>query len=488
MNDVKLNKEQEKALKILKSGKNVFLTGQAGTGKSFLINTYIEECKEEGKNVIITAPTGIAAINIGGVTMHSAFAIPIPAYGHYEFDIQLSKVKPVTFADVIIIDEISMCRNDVFEYFAMVLKKIKKDIGKAPQVIVVGDFYQLPPIVKQEEEKVFTRLGLDKSGYCFTTLAWKNMKFKTIELKDVVRQDNKDFIDNLNKLRKGDTSCLAYFNQRYVKELPTNILTICSTNANVNLINEKQLENVEGLKSVYIAKKDKIIAKEYGVDDYIVLKEGSIVMFTTNDVINNKYQNGTTGVVKKCFENNVLVELSNGEEINVYPHEWKTHKISVTNGIVSKKEIGSYTQLPLKLAYAITMHKTQGQTYESAIIAPNSFAEGQLYVALSRLRSIDGLYLESPILEEYVKVNKLVNDFYEDFSYEVPDKIIQKRKELEAKATQKHNEKKKKPSKTAKTKSTRKPATKSKKPSKTASTKKTTKRTVKKTTRKTKKA
>ena len=122
-----LNKNQEKLLKELRKGNNVFIAGEAGTGKTYVLNKYIDECKEKGKNVIITAPTGIAALNLSGQTMHSAFLIPIPAYGHYDFDIKLSKIKPITIADVIIIDEISMCRVDVFEYFYLIIKKIKDE-------------------------------------------------------------------------------------------------------------------------------------------------------------------------------------------------------------------------------------------------------------------------------------------------------------------------------------------------------------------------
>ena len=403
--EIVFNKEQKKAFTTLCSGKNVFLTGQAGTGKSFVIQQYIKYCEENNKNVIITAPTGIAALNIGGATMHSTFGIPIPAYGHYEFDIQLSKIKPVTIADVIIIDEISMCRNDVFEYFAIVLKKIKKDIGRNPQVIVVGDFYQLPPIVTKDELSKFKRLALHESGYCFTTLAWKEMKFKCIELNEVVRQSNKEFVDNLNKLRKGDTSCLNYFNQRYSIDLPKDVLYICSTNINANAINEEHLNNINSPSYVYTSTKEKICAKEYITDDILILKENVKVMFVTNDVIDNNYQNGSIGTVVECLSNSVKVQLEDGNIINVFKHEWKTNKITIVNGMTNKTQIGSYFQIPLKLAYAITMHKTQGQTYDNAIIVPNSFADGQLYVALSRVRSIDGLYLESPILEEYIKVN-----------------------------------------------------------------------------------
>lgn len=438
----KFNKSQEKAIKELRNGKNVFLAGSAGTGKTYVLNSYIKECEKEGKNVIVTAPTGIAALNLNGQTMHSAFGIPIPAYGHYDFDIKLSKIKPVTTADVIIIDEISMCRNDVFEYFYLVIKKIKDTLGRTPQIIVSGDFYQLPPIVKKEEIPIFKRLALNESGYCFTSPYWKYFKFKTIELTEIVRQVDKKFIENLNKLRKGDISCLSYFNSRVTNNFPEDAIHICSTNIQTSIINENKLSLIDNVKCIYEAKREKICAKEYIVEDNLILKKDSKVMFVTNDVINSKYKNGTIGIIKECFNDYVSVKLDNGEVINVYPYEWKTNQITIKNGITEKKSIGSYYQIPLKLAYAITMHKTQGQTYDKVIVTPDSFADGQLYVAISRVKTIEGLFLDSPILPEYIKVNPLVNKFYESFNFEVSDSIITKKKELERKAKEKMNKKK----------------------------------------------
>ena len=150
--DNKLNKEQIKNLKILSSGKNIFLTGEAGTGKSFLIKEFIKQKTDEGKNVLITAPTGISALNIDGMTVHKAFGVPTPAYGSVLSKITLSKIKLVSVADIIIIDEISMCRNDVFEYVYACIDKVKKELKKNIQLIVLGDFYQLPPVVTKSEK------------------------------------------------------------------------------------------------------------------------------------------------------------------------------------------------------------------------------------------------------------------------------------------------------------------------------------------------
>lgn len=433
-----LNKDQKKAYRTLSSGKNVFLTGDGGTGKTYLLEKYIADSEAEGKNVLVVAPTGIAALKLNGQTMHTTFAIPIPAYGHYDFDITLSKIKAVTVADIIIIEEISMCRNDVFEYFGLIIKKIQKTLKRKPQIIVSGDFYQLPPIVKKDELPMFKKFGLHESGYCFTTQAWKNFKFKVVQLTQPVRQSDNEFIQNLNLLRNGDLKCLEYFNNHLTKEedVPDDTVYICSTNAQASEINMNELAKLEGAKFVYPCEREKICAKEYTVDDLLILKPGCKVMFMANDVIYNKYHNGEMGTVKECFDDFVTVQLSSGDVISVGQYEWKSYKTKVINGILEKQQIGSYKQLPLKLAYAITMHKTQGQTYEKGAIYPQSFADGQLYVALSRLKNPEHMYLLAPIYPEYVKVNKLVNKFYETFTYEIPKTILDKRTAVEKKATE----------------------------------------------------
>ena len=482
-----LNKSQEKAYKILKSGANVFLTGRAGTGKTFVLNKYIEEQEKEGKTVIITAPTGIAALNLNGVTMHSAFGIPIPAFGHYDFELIPSKIKLAIEADIIVIDEISMCRVDVFEFFYMVLKKVKEIKVKIPQVIVSGDFYQLPPIVKKDELSKFKRLALDESGYAFTSPYWKKMKFKFVELTEIVRQKDEDFIKNLELLRTGDTSCLPFFNEKVEPFYPDDAIYICSTNQKADEINNRCLEELEGVKVAYTAKRTGFCAKEYTVDDNLYLKEGCKVVVMTNDVINEKYKNGSIGTVKRCLDDCVLVNIENtNEDVFIGFHSFDTNKITVTNGLTTKKKVGSFEQIPLKLAYAVTMHKTQGQTYEKAIISPSSFADGQLYVALSRVKSLDGLYLDSYIMPEDIKINEKVIDFYKNEGYEIKESIEKKKDEIYKKALEKFKEKKTKKkstitSKTKKTTSkTTKKSTSQQATKKKASSSKTTKKTTSK--------
>lgn len=433
---------QEQALNKMRLGKNIFLTGGAGTGKTYLINKYIKESEEKGLKVLRTASTGIAALNLStedenganiGKTLHQAFGIPIPCYGKALKDIKLAKVpKETKEADIIVIDEISMCRNDVFAYFYILLDKIQKQYLKTIQVIVIGDFYQLPPVVPETEKAQLKKFGLDSSGYCFYTPEWNKMKFVFCEIDEIYRQEDKEFILNLKKLREGDKSCISFFNKKFTTDLPNDCLTICSTNAEASRINNECLEAIDGPKCAYSGEKTGRTAKEYSVEETIFLKPSAKVIFMVNDHINNNYQNGSIGEVVECFDNYVIVKI-NDMEIPVFPYEWKAYSISIYNGMTTKKSIGSFSQLPLKLAYAITMHKTQGQTYEKAIINPDSFADGQLYVALSRIKSLDGLYLSDFIEEDYIKVNSLVKEFYINKKMDIPEWIIKKKKEIELK-------------------------------------------------------
>lgn len=358
-----LNKSQTKGLKDLRSGKNICLMGEAGTGKTHLLNIYIRESKEQHKNIIMMAPTGIAALKINGVTMHNACSIPIPAYGHYAFEIKESQIKPLLEADIIMIDEISMCRNDVFEYFSYVIDAVMKyrkenASDRKLQIIVSGDFFQLPPVVKTDELSAFRRLALDPSGYCFTTPAWKKFKFKNVILTDVVRQDNMELVENLNKLRHGDASCLPYFNKRVfskeqieeICETNKNIMFICSTNAEAALINDNELAKIDGPRCLYQARREKCCGKDYSVDENLVLKNGAKIMFMANDISKDEYRNGQLGTVVECKEESVMVELDTGKIIEVKRYRWPTNKITLTNGITTKKRNRSLLSITYKIS------------------------------------------------------------------------------------------------------------------------------------------
>lgn len=475
---------QEKTLEIMRKGKDIFLTGKPGTGKTYIINKYIKELEEQNKKVIITASTGIAALNIDGVTAHRAFSIPVPAYGKDYRKITLSSLKPIQNADVIFLDEVSMLRNDAFEYICACIDLIEKTLQKHIQFIVSGDFFQLSPIVKKEELSKFRTFGLDPSGLCFTTPAWKKRKFVTVELTEIVRQSDEEYIANLDKLRRGDYSCIPYFNQFVGKGLPDGTIHICATNREASEFNQEELKKIESMQYAYTSiTTGRVTEYDKPADDVLLLKNGCRIIFTANDLENNNYRNGQFGTVKECLVDKIVVTLDSGKDLIVSPRKASVYTYSVTNGLLNKKEVGSFTQLPVKLAAAITIHKSQGQTYDSAVINPSSFAEGQLYVVLSRVRSAEGLSLTNEIYVDDIRVNKKVEKFYETFTYEIKQSVLDKKKEVavkQAKAKTKRKTTRKRVTKPA----AKKPTVK-KVPAKRTSTKTAKTSVVKNTTRKT---
>ena len=499
---------------LLESERHIFLTGKAGTGKTYNIKRFVEKMESEGKCVLVCAPTGTAAVNVGGETAHSLFGIPIPCYGVSISKTPASKIKVLAKADAIVIDEVSMMRNDAFSYAMRVLKKAEREKGSRIRVILTGDFSQLPPVVQKKDEKFLKKFGYDLSGYAFTTKEWADLNLKVVELTKIYRQEEEEFILNLAKVRDGDPTCLSYFNQ-FVddsfgevesqeekrefsfddleddetseedaeemafsfddeedideeKEIPVNpkLLTadcvvLCGTNAEADRINRAYLDSLETTLIAYQSSKKGRNANGI-VDDIILVKEGAKVMFTVNDVVKNRYQNGTMGVVTMCHKDHVSVRLEDGRLVSVYPHEYTNYSYKISGGELCKSKIGSIKQLPLKIAAAITIHKSQGKTFDKAIISPSVFAAGQLYVALSRVKTPEGLVLTAPITTKALVENEMVSKFYESgFSYELPKKSTKSKtvlstEELDSKTTKKTTAK----TTTKKNTSEKKPSTK----------------------------
>ena len=476
---------------VFDSKRNLFLTGAAGTGKSTWLNKYIDE----HENVLICAPTGIAALNIGGDTMHRIFHIPVPAYDTPSFAkgkkgaITQSVLNVIANADTIIMDEISMARNDVFRFAIKVIRKAEKIKGSKIRIIVSGDFSQLPPVVKKNETSFLKKFGLDASGYAFTTQEWKSCNFKVVELTDVKRQEDREFIEKLNEIRVGNFTNLDYWKQ-FVNEKPDyeNSVVICGTNAEADRINQEYLEKLPGDLKVLQSQKQGYGTAGY-VDDIILVKEGCKIIFTANDTsyVNGKprYQNGTFGTVKYVGSEYVAVHV-NGETISVAPHVFSIYSYNCKGNVLTKKEIGSVTQFPFKVGKAITIHKSQGQTFDDVIISPEIFASGQLYVALSRVRSPKGLVLLSELKPEYLIIHEHVKKFYENsYTWDVK-KVVKKKPVVKQRTMKKRTTKKSTATKSAKPKTVkRKPSVKKTVSRKTATKKsvakaRTSKRTVKK--------
>lgn len=430
-NIAKLTDEQKEALKILESGQNVFLSGEAGTGKTYVLNQFI--ANNRNKNIIICAPTGIAAINIGGSTIHRVFNVPIGVKRPGEYTISPSEA--LIKADVIVIDEISMCRFDLFEYVVTTIRRADQlkqhkisseayqkgnevEIIKPKQIILVGDFYQLPPVLSEEDKKVLQKFwNKDESeignGFAFQSKLWKELKLNNIILTKIMRQKgDTDFICNLNKIRIGDPSGIDWLNENSSAFEIADGIFLCPTNKQVKEINDAKSDSIKGKSKIYEAiASGQLSNADKATDDNLQLKIGLQVMTLVNDV-KGRYQNGTIGKIISMSDNSVQVMLKSGEVVEIEPYTWEVIGYEVQDDKVEKIVLGTFQQLPLKIAYAITIHKSQGQTYASANINPDCFAIGQLYVALSRVQEVNNIFLQKNICKRSLITSNDVKKFY----------------------------------------------------------------------------
>lgn len=432
------DKQIEKAI----AGKrNIFFHGPAGVGKSYWIKKYVET----HNNCLVCAPTGIAALNVGGQTVHQVFHIPVPCFEGPSFAknkkgaITKAQLNLISKADTIIVDEVPMLRNDAFSFMIKVIRKAEKVKGSKIRLIVSGDLWQLPPVVKKEDIKLLKKFGFHESGYCFTTAEWKSLNFQVIELEDVKRQTDKELIEHLHQVRKGNTFEADYFNQfvrhDYDIKADTESIYLCGTNAECNRINTEYLNSLPGNAIALTADKSGRCSGSY-IEDIILVKEGAKVIFTQNDP-KKRFYNGTFGFVKKVYDDKVIVTLPDGKDVFVEKMENKLYSYKASGNDLLLNEIGCIKQYPFKLGKAITIHKAQGQTFDKMIINPEIFAAGQLYVVLSRIRSKEGLILLDEIKPEHFIVDENVLKFTENgYKWnDIPKKSVAKKSVAKKTAT-----------------------------------------------------
>lgn len=412
---------------INQTNKPVFLTGKAGTGKTTFLRNIIEHTH---KNAIIVAPTGIAAINANGVTIHSQFGVPFGLFipdSSFKIDNYQVKVNtPYTMVkhlnmreqkrkllqelELLIIDEVSMLRADLLDTIDFVLKNVRRQTHKpfgGVQVLFIGDLMQLPPIVKDEEWHILKNYY--NSIYFFDALVLKNEKPVYIELDKIYRQSDSTFIDLLNNLRNNTVTqeninlLNSYYQPNFDEKTALNTITLTTHNNIADSKNKTALETLTGKSFFYYATINGEFAESaYPLPSILELKVGAQIMFVKNDITGKQqYFNGKIGVVSSLKDKEIEIDFKDGSKPFVLEnYQWKNIKYelnAVTNEI-EENEIGEFIHYPIKLAWAITVHKSQGLTFEKAILDINrAFAPGQVYVALSRLKSLDGLVLTSPI-------------------------------------------------------------------------------------------
>ena len=434
------NPELELALNFIeKTDRNLFITGKAGTGKT----TFLHQIKNESlKRMVIVAPTGVAAINAKGVTIHSFFQMPfgpiLPNQPPNSQQRRFSKTKIdiIKSLDLVIIDEISMVRADLLDGIDQVMRRYKnrnKVFGGA-QVLMIGDLQQLAPVVRPNEWSLLQ--AHYETVYFFSSKAFQEANVVSIELKHIYRQKNEDFIKILNEVRTDTLSNESAeilnrnYNPSFSPSKEEGFITLTTHNNRANLINNSELNKLKEKSSFFKAEiSGKFSENSFPNDEKLELKLGAQVMFIKNDSSQEKrYFNGKIGIITKISKDAVTVKCPNdADEIVTERETWSNINYSINEETKAIKEelIGAFTQIPLRLAWAITIHKSQGLTFEKAIIdAEASFAHGQTYVALSRCTSLEGLVLKTKITSNAIINDKTVSIFNESVEENHPDESI----------------------------------------------------------------
>lgn len=422
---LKVTSEFQAAKRTLDDGHNLLILGSAGTGKSTFLKwiRHQYDQKEDGKKYVVLAPTGMAALNVGGQTIHSFFGFKVQLLDGSSSSWRKPR-NPKLFKklELIIIDEISMVRADVLTTIDRFLRQFGPN-ANAPfggvQILALGDLFQLSPIVSYEDKDYFQ--STYGTPFFFGSPSFND--FVPLEFTEIFRQADAPFINLLSRIRHGEKSpdLLTAINQRHVTSIPADVqksaVILAARNRTVDTINERELRSLNTPTFTYSAiVSGKIDAKSFLSPEELTLKQGAHVMFTRNDA-NGRWVNGSMGTVTNCDNENITVKLSSGETYDVEQIKWELTKYDIdpkTEQPVATVA-GSFTQFPLTLAWALTIHKAQGQTLEQCIIDLSdggTFADGQLYVALSRARSLESMYLTTPIQAKDIRTAADIKNFY----------------------------------------------------------------------------
>lgn len=407
-----------------KTRRSLFLTGKAGTGKTTFLRDITRHTK---KKHIVLAPTGVAAVNAGAMTIHSFFQFGLGAYvpgvvaPQTGYLIRKAKLDLIRNLDLIIIDEISMVRADLLDHIDAELRRIRRSYLPfgGVQLLMIGDLQQLPPIAHSEEEMILRQHY--KSLYFFDCKALQNLEYSCIELKNVYRQNDSHFVDILNRARIGrltpeDIDELnTRYQPRFMPRPEDNYIRLVTHNRMVQNVNEGEMTKLDGDEYAFDAKVTGTFPPEsFPTAERLVLKKGAQVMFIKNDP-DKRFINGTLGEVCYLWKDKIKVRIADtGVTIDVEPMEWENirYQLEETDKTVKSTTIGRFRQYPVRPAWAITIHKSQGLTFDRAIIdARAAFSPGQAYVALSRCRSLEGIVLSSPLRASAFMTDTTIDDF-----------------------------------------------------------------------------
>ena len=418
------------------TNRSIFLTGKAGTGKTTFLNEFVSKTH---KKHIVVAPTGIAAINAGGVTIHSMFGLPLRTFlptteridSEYanniadlmqHFRYRKEKIKLLREIEIIIIDEVSMLRADVLDMMDFSLRSVRRNQQKfgGVQMLFIGDLYQLPPVVRDE----YVLKQFYNSPFFFDSYALKELPLITLELTTVYRQKDEKFLEILNEIRDGAIGDIDFetLNERYIPDFePTDepYVYLTSHNKMADEINVKKLKELKGKSYFFKAEiTGNFNENQYPNEEILELKVGSQIMFLRNDASGDKrYFNGKLAEIVEIEEKEISVIIEGEDEIYKLKKEtWDQKKYSLGEDKSIKEEVlGSFKQYPIRLAWAVTIHKSQGLTFDRLIIdAGKSFASGQVYVALSRCRTLEGIVLKSKITPDVIFADKRVSKFQDE--------------------------------------------------------------------------
>ncbi|CAN5142230.1 hypothetical protein BH11ACT2_BH11ACT2_06500 [soil metagenome] len=412
----RLSAEQQAVFdRIETTRENIFVTGRAGTGKSTLLNHL---SWNTSKQVVICAPTGVAALNVGGQTIHSLFRLPIGVIADHEIEQNAETRKLLNTIDTLVIDEVSMVNADLLDAIDRSLRQARqrpKESFGGVQVVLFGDPYQLAPVPGDADERAYFD-DQYRSMWFFDAKVWAEAELTIFELATIHRQSEPEFKYMLNAVRHGMVTAeiAKRLNDTGARPQPAEgAITLATTNATVNRINASALARLSGkVKTARAEISGDFGGRSYPADEALELKIGAQVMFLRNDA-DQRWVNGSIGTVTKIAQS-VFVEVD-GEEHEVQPATWEKYKYaySATKKELRKDIVAEFQQFPLRLAWAVTIHKSQGKTYDSAIVdlGQRSFAPGQTYVALSRLTTLDGLYLSRPLRPSDIIVDENVKRF-----------------------------------------------------------------------------